>query len=107
MRYPPAHKDATRRRILDAAGRTFRERGVSESGVDEVMRRAGLTHGGFYAHFEGKEDLIASACSAAFEAAIPNLDRIAAVNPAINAVVQVSSRLLLLCKVERRENDQL
>ncbi len=78
MRYHPAHKDATRRRILDAAGRTFRERGVSESGVDEVMRRAGLTHGGFYAHFEGKDDLIASACSAAFEAAIPNLDRIAA-----------------------------
>lgn len=78
VRYPPSHKDATRRRILDAAARTFRERGVAGTGVDEVMRRAGLTHGGFYAHFQDKEELVANACAAAFEAAIPNLDRIAA-----------------------------
>jgi TetR/AcrR family transcriptional repressor of nem operon len=78
MRYPPAHKHATRRRILEAAGQAFREHGVAETGVDEVMRRAGLTHGGFYAHFRDKSELIAEACTAAFEAAVPNLDRIAA-----------------------------
>lgn len=78
VRYPSAHKEATRRRILDAAARTFRERGVAGTGVDEVMRRAGLTHGGFYAHFQDKEELVANACSAAFAAAVPNLDRIAA-----------------------------
>ena len=60
MRYPPAHKHATRRRIVDAASQAFRERGVAETGVDEVMRRAGLTHGGFYAHFRDKTELIAS-----------------------------------------------
>lgn len=78
MRYPPAHKHATRRRILEAAGQAFRERGVAETGVDEVMRRAGLTHGGFYAHFRDKSELVAEACTAAFEAAVPNLERIAA-----------------------------
>jgi TetR/AcrR family transcriptional repressor of nem operon len=78
MRYPAAHKEATRRRILDAASQAFRERGVAETGVDEVMRRAGLTHGGFYAHFSDKSELIAEACAAAFDAAVPNLERIAA-----------------------------
>lgn len=78
MRYPPAHKHATRRRILEAAGQAFREQGVAETGVDEVMRRAGLTHGGFYAHFHDKSELVAEACGAAFDAAIPNLERIAA-----------------------------
>ena len=37
MRYPPTHKHATRRRIVDAAAQAFRERGVAETGVDEVM----------------------------------------------------------------------
>lgn len=78
MRYPPAHKEATRRRILDAASQAFRERGVAETGVDEVMRRAGLTHGGFYAHFRDKTELVADACAAAFDAAVANLERIAA-----------------------------
>jgi TetR/AcrR family transcriptional regulator, transcriptional repressor for nem operon len=78
MRYPPAHKEATRRRILEAASQAFRERGVAETGVDEVMRRAGLTHGGFYAHFRDKTELVAEACAAAFDAAVPNLERIAA-----------------------------
>jgi TetR/AcrR family transcriptional regulator, transcriptional repressor for nem operon len=78
MRYPATHKHVTRRRIVDAASQVFRERGVAETGVDEVMRRAGLTHGGFYAHFRDKSELIAEACAAAFDAAVPNLDRIAA-----------------------------
>ena len=51
---------------------------MAETGVDEVMRRAGLTHGGFYAHFPDKSALVAEACAAAFDAAVPNLDRIAA-----------------------------
>ncbi len=78
MRYPPSHKQAIRHRILAAAGRVFRERGVAETGVDEVMRAAGLTHGGFYAYFEDKAQLVAEASAAAFAAAIPNLERIAA-----------------------------
>lgn len=77
MRYSPAHKLGTRRRILAAASRAFRERGVAETGVDEVMRRAGLTHGGFYAHFTDKSELVAEACAVGFAEAVPNLERIA------------------------------
>jgi TetR/AcrR family transcriptional repressor of nem operon len=78
MRYPPAHKPTTRRRIVAAASEAFRERGVEGTGVDEVMRRAGLTHGGFYAHFRDKTELVAEACAEAFDAAVVNLERIAA-----------------------------
>jgi TetR/AcrR family transcriptional repressor of nem operon len=94
MRYPPAHKETTRRRILDAASQAFREQGVAETGVDEVMRRAGLTHGGFYAHFQDKTELIAEACASAFAAAVPNLDRIAdAPTPAARARLLIDSYL--------------
>lgn len=48
-----------RRRILDAAARLFRERGFEGVTVAEVMKAAGLTHGGFYGHFESKDDLVA------------------------------------------------
>jgi TetR/AcrR family transcriptional repressor of nem operon len=77
VRYPPHHKQTTRQRILDAAARAFRERGIRSAGVDDVMRSAGLTHGGFYSHFRDKEELTVSACVAAFESAIPRLERIA------------------------------
>jgi TetR/AcrR family transcriptional repressor of nem operon len=58
MRYAPDHKPRTRARILGAAAKRFRERGVRGAGVDEVMRAAGLTAGGFYAHFESKQALL-------------------------------------------------
>lgn len=48
-----------RRRILDAASRLFREKGFEAVTVAEVMKAAGLTHGGFYGHFSSKDDLIA------------------------------------------------
>jgi TetR/AcrR family transcriptional repressor of nem operon len=58
-------KQETRTRIVDAAGRLFREKGVDGVGVDQIMREAGLTHGGFYGHFASKEELVAEACAAA------------------------------------------
>ncbi|MEM8993181.1 MAG: TetR/AcrR family transcriptional regulator [Acidobacteriota bacterium] len=59
MRYSPEHKAKTRKSILDAASRVFRRRGYQGGGVDAVMKEAGLTHGGFYAHFRSKEALLA------------------------------------------------
>jgi TetR/AcrR family transcriptional regulator, transcriptional repressor for nem operon len=56
-----AHKARTRARILETAARAFRERGVESVGIAEVMHEAGLTHGGFYAHFPSKEALVAEA----------------------------------------------
>ena len=52
----------TRERILDAAAQLFRERGFGGIGVADLMKAAGLTHGGFYGHFESKEDLMAQVC---------------------------------------------
>jgi TetR/AcrR family transcriptional repressor of nem operon len=53
-----------RARILDAAGRLFRESGFDGVSVAEVMQAAGLTHGGFYGYFKSKDDLIAHTLAA-------------------------------------------
>jgi TetR/AcrR family transcriptional repressor of nem operon len=60
-RYGKEHKQATRRRIIEAAGRRLKRDGIDGSGIAALMGDAGLTNGAFYAHFESKEDLIASA----------------------------------------------
>src|SRR5215218_7125196 len=60
MRYGKDQKQATRQRILEAAGRRFKQDGIDGAGVAAVMSDAGLTNGGFYAHFESKEDLVAN-----------------------------------------------
>ena len=59
MPWSEEHKQKTRERILDAASLAFREQGIEQTSVADVMRRAGLTHGGFYAHFKSKEELVA------------------------------------------------
>ncbi|WP_327116012.1 TetR/AcrR family transcriptional regulator [Nocardia sp. NBC_01730] len=61
MRYGSEHKEATRRRIVEAAGRRFKQDGIDGSGVATLMKDAGLTNGAFYAHFASKEDLVANA----------------------------------------------
>jgi TetR/AcrR family transcriptional repressor of nem operon len=60
MRYGKDHKQATRQRILKAAGRRFKQDGIDGAGVAAVMSDAGLTNGAFYAHFASKEDLVAN-----------------------------------------------
>ena len=60
MRYPKDQKQATRQRILEAAGRRFKQDGIDGAGVAAVMSDAGLTNGAFYAHFSSKEDLVAN-----------------------------------------------
>ena len=59
MRYGSGHKDATRQRILAAAGRRMKLDGIDGSGVAALMADAGLTNGAFYAHFASKDDLVA------------------------------------------------
>ena len=58
-RYPAEHKRETRLRILAASESLMKDRGVEAASVDAVMRGAGLTVGGFYAHFASKEELAA------------------------------------------------
>ncbi len=59
MRYPADHKERTHARIVETASRLFKQGGYGGVGVDSVMKAAGLTPGGFYAHFPSKEVLLA------------------------------------------------
>ena len=61
MPYPPEHKNETRERILQSARRLFNRKGFSEVTIDEIMTASGLTRGGFYSHFQTKEELYAEA----------------------------------------------
>src|SRR5262245_32870558 len=67
MRYGPEHSEKTRQRVVKIAAAQMRKHGPDKVGVAEVMGRAGLTHGGFYAHFQSKDDLIAAAVTRMFE----------------------------------------
>jgi TetR/AcrR family transcriptional repressor of nem operon len=60
-RYGIDQKEATRRRILESAGRRFKADGIDGSGIATLMADAGLTNGAFYAHFASKNDLVANA----------------------------------------------
>ena len=60
-RYGTAHKEATRQRIIDTAGRRLKRDGIDGSGIATLMNDAGLTNGAFYAHFASKDDLVATA----------------------------------------------
>jgi TetR/AcrR family transcriptional repressor of nem operon len=59
----------TRRKIVKTAAAEFRQKGINGIGLADLMAAAGLTHGGFYRHFESKDQLVAEACAAAIEAA--------------------------------------
>ena len=67
MRYSAEHKARNHERILAVAARSFREHGGDSNGIGKVMRKVGLTKGGFYRHFESKDDLFVEAVARAFE----------------------------------------
>jgi TetR/AcrR family transcriptional regulator, transcriptional repressor for nem operon len=62
--------DHNKMAITEASARLFREHGVDKVSVAELMAAAGLTHGGFYGHFESKEELAGEACRWAFERSV-------------------------------------
>jgi TetR/AcrR family transcriptional repressor of nem operon len=66
MRYAENHKTETHAKLLRIAGKALREKGPDKLAVGEVMRAAGLTHGGFYAHFKSKDALLAEALEGVF-----------------------------------------
>jgi TetR/AcrR family transcriptional regulator, transcriptional repressor for nem operon len=67
MRYDAGHKELTRRKVLREAAAAIRRHGPAGVGVADLMAQAGLTHGGFYAHFKSKDELVAEAISAMFD----------------------------------------
>ena len=76
MRMTSERKAETRERIFAAAGALFRGHGIDAVGVDAIMHQAGLTHGGFYAHFASKEALVAEVSAAALARSAARWERI-------------------------------
>jgi TetR/AcrR family transcriptional repressor of nem operon len=76
MRYSGTRKQETRTRVVRCAAAAVRARGPEGVGVAEIMAEAGLTHGGFYAHFPSKEALIAAAVEEAFAQSRRTVDRL-------------------------------
>ena len=74
-------KEATHDRIVEAAARAIRRSGYSGTGVADIMKDAGLTHGGFYAHFPSREAMLAEAADRAGGESVAMMQRIAASLP--------------------------
>jgi TetR/AcrR family transcriptional repressor of nem operon len=80
----------TRRRIVKTAAAEFRRNGIHATGLSDVMAAAGLTHGGFYRHFDSKDQLVAEACAAAMQATCEMTEALACDdvgNDALEAIV--------------------
>jgi TetR/AcrR family transcriptional repressor of nem operon len=77
MRYRPEHKLATHRKIVQDASHRVRAEGLTGAAVMAVMQDAGLTHGGFYKHFDSKDELLVESLSEAFREIIDALARAA------------------------------
>src|SRR5213592_268264 len=71
-------KEATHDRIVEAAARAIRRSGYDGTGVADIMKDAGLTHGGFYAHFPSREAMLAEAADRAGGESVATMERIAA-----------------------------
>lgn len=76
MRYADTHRLETRKKVVKAAAAAVRAKGPDGVSVAQIMADAGLTHGGFYAHFASKETLVAAALNEAFDASARRFSRL-------------------------------
>src|SRR5215207_11550162 len=98
VRYGKEHKQATRRRIIQTAGRRFKRDGIDGSGIATLMADAGLTNGAFYAHFASKDDLVATAVTDQLRAQRANLSVLAPGRAGVEQYVRA------YLSVEHRDN---
>jgi len=75
MRVTQQDMESGHRRIVDGASRLLRERGIRDTSVADAMSEAGLTHGGFYRHFQTKDDLVIEALRQAFDEFVQPLEQ--------------------------------
>lgn len=78
MRYQPDHKEEARAKLLDAAGRAFRQQGYGGIGVNGLAREAGLTSGALYGHFKSKDAAFAAAAVSGLEQLQTGIDHLQA-----------------------------
>jgi TetR/AcrR family transcriptional repressor of nem operon len=94
----------THRRIVETAGASFRRRGLSGIGIADLMKEAGLTHGGFYAHFASKDVLVAEVLRLASERLGSLIAEAAAAAPEGEKLMAVAARYLTSRHREHPEN---
>ena len=82
----PTRKEVTHERIVGAAARAIRRSGYDGTGVADIMKKVGLTHGGFYAHFASREAMLAEAADRAGAESVATLTRVAAAAPPLEAL---------------------
>lgn len=99
----PGRKAATHERIVEAAGRAIRRSGYGGTGVADIMKDAGLTHGGFYAHFDSREAMLAEAADRAGAETVATMERVAAAAPPAKALQAMIRTYLSKAHVEAIE----
>ena len=100
----PSRKEATHERIVAAAARAIRRSGYDGTGVADIMKEAGLTHGGFYAHFPSREAMLAEAADRAGAEALAASTRVVAAAPPEQALQSLLCAYLSKAHVEGAEN---
>ena len=93
-------KEATHERIVEAAARAIRRTGYDGTGVADIMKEAGLTHGGFYAHFASREAMLAEAADRAGSESVAMMERIGATAPPSRALQAMMEAYLSKAHVE-------
>lgn len=96
-------KDATHERIVETAARAIRRSGYSGTGVADIMKEAGLTHGGFYAHFASRDAMLAEAADRAGAEGVAAVARVAAAAPPQQALQAMMQAYLSKTHVESVE----
>jgi AcrR family transcriptional regulator len=99
----PGRKEATHERIVEAAARAIRRTGYGGTGVADIMKDAGLTHGGFYAHFDSREAMLAEAADRAGADTVATMTRVAAAAPPDQALQAIIRAYLSKAHVEAVE----
>src|SRR5438552_19031464 len=88
-----AEKTETHKRIVKIASKKFREEGLAGVGIAELMKEAGLTVGGFYKHFDSRDDLVAEAVSSAFGGWKRRVDAAASGGPPVSLAESIDDYL--------------
>ncbi|WP_082146290.1 MULTISPECIES: TetR/AcrR family transcriptional regulator [Burkholderia cepacia complex] len=102
-RTAPGRKELTHQRIVEAAARAIRRSGYGGTGVADIMKEVGLTHGGFYAHFASREAMLAEAADRAGAEALAASASIAACSPPEQALASLVRAYLSKEHVENPE----
>jgi TetR/AcrR family transcriptional repressor of nem operon len=103
MRYSEDHKQATHAKVLKAASRVIRENGPDRIAVAGIMAEVGLTHGGFYAHFASKDDLLVEAIGQMFVEARDNFEALTGNLPPREALTSYLDFYLSTSHRDRRD----